>query len=186
MRKQYLMFVAILMAPVFAFAQLPPTNESTGKYTFMNTVQAEKLKASEIIDVVKKYGTNETNTTGKEKKWEVAESESDMILFNASMTVSYPGTKGGTNLNGTVSFTVRIDAKDGKYRYIITDFEHSEPRGSGGKLELDKAECGTSRMLPASWKKIKTLTTNQINDLVTDIKRIVREYENDPARNDDW
>lgn len=186
MKKQYAALLAVLIAPVLAFAQLPPTDEATGKYTFMDKVMAEKLKAKEIVEVVTKYGKDETNATGKEQKWEIAETEADMVKFNAKMTVSYPGTKGGTNLEGTISFTVRVDAKDGKYRYIITDFEHSEAHGSGGKLELVSAECGTSRMAPASWKKIKGLVTTQTNAIVEDIKRIVREYENDPARNDDW
>lgn len=186
MRKHYYTILACIIAPVLAFAQLPPKDDGTGKYTFQGVVQASKLSASEVLECVTKYGKNETNTTGKENTWEVEESSGSMIKFKCTMTVTYPGTKGGTSLKGQIAFSVRVDAKEGKFRYIITDFVHSEARGSGGKLELSTPECGSTKLSPTSWKKIKGLTTTQINKLIVDIKRIVKEFENDPARNDDW
>lgn len=177
-------FMLILCASL-TFAQLPPKDANTGKYTYLNTVQATKLTAAEITERTKTWGTDEANSSGK-KKWTILESNGTMVKFDGYVSVSYPGTKGGTNLTGKVKFTFRVDAKEGKFRYIVTDFKHEEPRGSGGKLEEEVPVCGTNRLLPKSWASIKRQANAKSLKVIDDLKRVIREFENDPARNDDW
>lgn len=189
MRKSLYVFLAItLLSHVVAFATLPPISDATGKYTYIQTKGpgvADKLTADEILKKCKEWGKNKGYT-------EEATDKAGRVIFNGSFKVTYTGTKGGTNLTGKVTFKMTIDCKENKYRVIMTDFVHEEPRGSGGELEAKSPACGSSKMKPTSWTAIKNLTNSKSLDILNgkDEKKglsdVIKKHNNDPARNDDW
>ena len=162
-------------------AQDLPINDQTNLVTFMEVVEADKLDAQELYDILKEWG--------KAKNYEIVEDkEGEDVQFVGYLNVSHPGLRGGDVDEGRVKFTLLFNAKEGKYRYIITDFVH-EGKGkepSGGPLEETTPKCGKVAMSGRGWVTIKNNTKSQIEALIEDFKQKVLEVENDPANNSDW
>ena len=86
--------------------------------------------------------------------------------------------------NSVVNFTFKIQVKNGKYRYWLTDFVHvSNQQGfSGGSLEDDKPDCGTFNMMKKGWEQVKEQTDAKIKLLIVDLKREMTQKTN----NNNW
>jgi hypothetical protein len=96
---------------------------------------------------------------------------------------------GSTIEKGQVTFTASIFVKDGKYRYIFTDFVHVgdvKTKASGGKLENVNPDCGSTKMSSKSWVLIKNKTASNATILTNDLKRVEKEFQNNPANKSDW
>ena len=70
---------------------------------------------------------------------------------------------------GFVRFTLKIQVKDGRYKYTFSDFNHEayeRNMGSGGDLTNKKPACGTFVMTKGYWRQIKTYTDEQVVSLI--------------------
>ncbi len=164
-----------------AFAQNLPVDAGTGKITYLEVVDATGVKPADLTKVVKDWATKQGFT--------IKEEAGDKLVYNASTTVDYPSVNGSTTEKSAVTFTLSVFIKDGKYRYIATDFFHVgdlKTKASGGKLENVTPECGATKMTSKSWVMIKNKTNANILALTADLKRVVKEYQNDPANKSDW
>lgn len=159
-----------------------PIDQNTGKATFIRVVDAQSLSAKKLYQLTKEWA---------ESKGYVAEEDvtADKLVYKASTKVYYPSPNGGgTTDEGVVHFSFSGFFKDGKYRLIVTDFVH-EGEGKlpdGGKLELQTPECGKIKMSGRGWVTIKNKTRENVEELIADIERVIKEVENDPANNDNW
>lgn len=164
-----------------AFAQSLPVDAGTGKITYLEVVDATGVKPADLTKVVKDWATKQGFT--------VKEETADKLVYNASTTVDYPGVNGSTTEKSPVTFTLSVFIKDGKYRYIATDFFHvgdAKSKASGGKLENVTPECGATKMTSKSWVMIKNKTNSNLVALTADLKRVTKEFQNDPANKSDW
>jgi hypothetical protein len=77
---------------------------------------------------------------------------------------------------GTVSHSLTIYCKDGRYKYVLTNLreETTDMRptgtGSGGAFENEKPACGTLHMFTGAWNTIKRHTDEDVQDLVARLK----------------
>jgi len=158
-----------------------PVDAKTGKVTFVKVVEAEGLTGKQLFDLTKSWGESQGFSVLEEK-------EGSTIKFNASIKVYYPGPKSGPTENGTVTFTLFVGCKDGKYRYVLTDFVHTGEKRStnGGKLEASKPACGMVTMSSRGWVTIKNETKKKTDKLLADLVREIKEDQNDPEKNEDW
>ncbi len=158
-----------------------PVNDKTGKVTFMDVVSADGLSSAELFKIGK--------AVGEASGWTVLEEEAGgKVKFQASKEISYASATSG-NETGIVSYTYTFFAKEGKYRYIFTDFVHKQKGGrhnDGGKLENDGPDCGKMKMKGSSWAMIKTKTHRAVEASITDLKKKVKEVQNDPEKDDNW
>lgn len=164
-----------------SFAQNLPIDAGTGKITYLEVVDATGVKPTDLIKVVKEWSTKQGFT--------IKEETADKLVYNAFTTVEYPNVNGSANEKSPVTFTLSVFIKDGKYRYIATDFFHvgdAKSKVSGGKLENVTPECGATKMTSKSWVFIKTKTGSNMTALTNDLKRVVTEFQNDPANKSDW
>ena len=177
--KHYLLLVFTLFSFTLINAQNFPIDEGTGKITYMETVSCGSLAASEIYTTTKDWAKEQNlNTTTDEAN--------KKLVYSGTFTVSYRPSKSTSNEEGTVSYTLHIGAKDGKYRYILVDLVHKGASGDGGKLENAKPDCGTTVINNNSWSKIKQQAHAQANKLIESLNKKIKEVQNDPTKNDDW
>ena len=163
------------------FAQNLPVDAGTGKITYLEVVDASGVKPVDLLKVVKEWATKQGFTLKEETV--------DKLVYNASANVDYPNINGSATEKSAVTFTLSVFIKDGKYRYIATDFVHVgdvKVKASGGKLENVSPDCGATKMTSKSWVLIKTKTNSNLLTLTSDLKRVVKEFQNDPANKSDW
>jgi hypothetical protein len=163
------------------FAQNLPVDAGTGKITYLEVVDASGVKPVDLLKVVKEWATKQGFT--------LKEETADKLVYNASANVDYPNINGSATEKSAVTFTLSVFIKDGKYRYIATDFVHVgdvKVKASGGKLENVSPDCGATKMTSKSWVLIKTKTNSNLLTLTSDLKRVVKEFQNDPANKSDW
>ncbi len=182
MKKLSLLFAFFLLVKFVNAQNELPINEQTGKVTFLKVVDAEGLSAKKLYQLTKEWAESKGFTLQEEVV-------ADEVVYKASTKVYYPSADGGgTTDEGIVHFSFSGFFKDGKYRLIVTDFTH-EGDGKlpdGGKLENQTPECGKIKMSGRGWVTIKNKTRENIEELIADIQRVIKEVENDPANNDDW
>lgn len=179
MKKLVLGVIALSLAMIVNAQELP-VNEETGKVTWINVAEAGNVKAKESYDVIKKWAEGNKNLI-------ISEDEAgSKLFFKGRHAVSYPAVTGGISNDGTVEFVLQFFFKEGKYRYIVTDFVHSGKYGNGGKLENVKPEDGYSRVSERAWNMIRNQTYDKSTAMITDFTKKVTEFQNDPARSDDW
>lgn len=162
-------------------AQDLPKNEKTGKITYMGVKDAEGVSPADVLKEAKKWATSNNGWTEKS-------ATADEVMYDVSLPLFYPSPTGGKEHEGVVKFTFSVFVKDGRYRYIVTDFVHKgKIKGyDGGRLEEVSPECGKSKLSGRGWVTIKNNTNKKVNDLVSELNRTIKEFKNDPANNDDW
>ena len=180
--KQLLISILMLLGIISnSIAQNLPIDAGTGKITYLEVVDATGVKPTDLTKVVKEWATKQGFT--------LKEEAADKLVYDASIAVDYPNINGSSTEKSLVTFSLSLFIKDGKYRYIATDFFHVgdlKVKASGGKLENVTPECGATKMTSKSWVLIKNTTNSKVIVLTDDLKRVVKEYQNDPANKSDW
>jgi len=84
----------------------------------------------------------------------------------------FTGSSGRNLYAGIVEFSLELQFKDGKYKYIVSNLIHTafEPEYSGGDLDDNKPDCGTLNISKRQWKKIKDSSENKVMDLINNLK----------------
>lgn len=83
---------------------------------------------------------------------------------------------------GYVNFTITIACKDGRYKYILSDFVHEgtgSKMPSGGNLENTSASTWTNRQ----WNHMKSQIDADIKSMISKIKS---EMNKPSPQNEDW
>ena len=158
-----------------------PLDEKTGKYTFIDKVTAEGMTAADLF--------KETKIWAEAKGYSLSETQAGVKLkFDGKIGVTYVGTNGRDKEEGTTVFAFTVNFKDGRYRIIASDFVHTgKKKGTdGGKLENKAPDCGSKVMTQKTWASVKSSTNSKMKAEIADLKRVIKEYQNDPERNDDW
>lgn len=181
MKKIVLSILIAFGLTAAAFAQNLPVDAGTGKITYLEVVDAAGVSPANLTKVIKEWAAKQGFT--------IKEESGEKLVYNASTMVEYPNINGSANEKSAVTFTLSVFIKDGKYRYIATDFVHVgdvKVKASGGKLENVTPECGATKMTSKSWVMIKNKTNANLVVLTDDLKRVVKEFQNDPANKSDW
>lgn len=73
---------------------------------------------------------------------------------------------------GKILMHIKIEIKDGKYKYTINQVKHIADNGknSGGDITKDIPECGTMFLPDMTWKKIKGEAVKDVYIVIEDIK----------------
>lgn len=76
------------------------------------------------------------------------------------------------DFSGKILMHVKIEVKDGKYKYTINKVRHVADNGknSGGDITKDIAECGSMFLPEMTWKKIKGEAVKYAYIVAEDIK----------------
>jgi hypothetical protein len=93
-----------------------------------------------------------------------------------------------TDVQGTITMHVSIDAKEGKYRYTISKINHNakNPENTGGDVYNEVPKCGSMKLPPELWKRIKSEALRQTGVLANDLKEAMKVSSTKPANADEW
>ncbi|MGB0896757.1 MAG: DUF4468 domain-containing protein [Flavobacteriaceae bacterium] len=171
-----LLFIATLTT---SNAQDLPVDAKSGKITFMKTVDASGMTAQQLYDVAKEWGA--------EKNYSVDEDvPGKKITFKASTEIEYPVNKSSEKTKGTANFKFQLGAKEGKYRYIFTNFEHTGSPEDAGALEDAEPDCTFTKISIRGWTVLKKDTHKKMLILIDELTKKIKAVQNDPTKNDDW
>jgi hypothetical protein len=77
--------------------------------------------------------------------------------------------------NSRIDFTLKIQVKDGRYKYWFNNFIHNsyEESYSGGPLENEKPECGNIVIPKNKWNALKIKFDNDIKLIILSLHQFI-------------
>ncbi|HEX7414944.1 MAG TPA: hypothetical protein VF411_12950 [Bacteroidia bacterium] len=91
-------------------------------------------------------------------------------------------------VEGEITMTITVEAKEGKYRYTINNIKHKATiaESSGGDIYAVVPECGSMKLSDLSWKHIKSGAFADAKMVADDLKAIMAKFSGDAPKKDDW
>lgn len=77
-------------------------------------------------------------------------------------------------IGSRISFTIKIQVKNGRYRYLVNDLSHTSPHGDGGNLENEKPAWGWA-MMKRAWVEIKDNTSIIIPEFIASLNEQMKK-----------
>jgi Domain of unknown function (DUF4468) with TBP-like fold len=114
---------------------------------------------------------------------QMQDKEAGRIIVRGLLEIDGPSSLFTTCGRDNVNFKITIDLKDNKYRIVFEDFTHEGgycnryPNPTGGKLALEKPECGTLSLSKPRWTHIKTHTEKEIRKLLRNYRKSMRQNQ---------
>lgn len=157
-----------------------PVDAQTGRIAFTEVVEVPGATQQQLYSrayewVVKAYNSANNVVQMQDK-------ESGKIIIKGLTRVSANGYPAGT-----VSHTLSIYLKDGRYKYVLTDFSHEAPISSANKMlsvgPLEQPEAALFAMGSGKkyWQEIKKEVGNDARSLVAGFKANMAAKGNDPS-----
>jgi hypothetical protein len=179
--KHFLLIILISFVSMNLAAQDFPIDAETQKYTYMMVDTVNGSTKDQLFNKAKTWGTLHKYTVIKEDK------EKGEYVVQGSFPVKYSAPQPGLNHDGTISWMMSVYSKDGKYKYVLTNFVHSSPKGNGGKLENKEPECGKFTLTLPGWAIVKKEAKIKLEAVVKDLKAAMTKTEsNVKSSGDDW
>ena len=160
-------------------AQDLPVDTKSGKITFMKTVDASGMTSQQLYDIAKEWGAKKNYTVEEDVP-------GSKITFKASAEIEYPVNKSSEKTTGTANFKFQLGAKEGKYRYIFTNFKHTGDPEDAGDLEDAEPDCTFTKISIRGWTVLKKDTHRKMLILIDELTKKITAEQNDPTKNDDW
>lgn len=166
---------------VRAQTEVLPVNNETQKILYTEVIKVtDNSKKDVIYDRAFSWAQN--------NKYRITQMDKGNGVMNCegSFPVTYPGPRVGMNDNGMVKFAVTVNAKDGRYKYDITNFKHEggKGKGNGGPLENKSAECGKFVLPDSGWAKIKKDTAAKMKEVINDMQLSISPAGEAPMKSD--
>ena len=168
-----------LTSLITAQAQDLPVDAKSGKITFMKTVDATGLTAQQLYDIAKEWGGKKNYTVDEDKP-------GAKITFKGTAEIEYPVNKSSGKTTGNANFKFQLGAKEGKYRYIFTDFTHTGDPEDAGALEDAEPDCTFTKISIRGWTVLKKDTHKKMLILIDELTKKITAEQNDPTKSDDW
>lgn len=163
--KYYSLLLLLFKLPFFILAQSFTNNDG---FTITEIIIKDSLPAKELINRAIAWAQKKHPKYEKEN----AVGGTAKIELDAKFKIKPKELNPPHDYTGVISMHVKIEVKDGKYRYTINKVHHTADNGknSGGDITKDIPECGTMLLPDMTWKKIKGEAIRQANVLAEDLK----------------
>ncbi len=92
------------------------------------------------------------------------------------------------DVQGFFSMHVSIEAKEGKYRYTISKLMHvaKNPEYSGGDVYNEVPKCGSMKLPPDLWKRLRGEALRNAAIIITDLKTFMKKSSSEQINPDEW
>lgn len=190
MRKHFFT-VGLLILPFSALtAQDLPIDKESGKVTYTEVVEMPGISKS---DLYLRCATWFAANYGSSKAvLQLSDKEDGKLMGKALTEVAFKNPPMGLRYGGIVNYTITVQVKDDKYRYIVTDLFHDSGSDrditAGGALENAKKPKGTVLRglsgqggFPSQkqWEQIREYTDQKMKDLVDSLKKGMSKSDSD-------
>jgi hypothetical protein len=148
----------------------------TGKAGPMNSAEILKRAVNYVKIETPKYTKGSGVTTGSK-----AECLATFVYKSKELNPQ-------ADADGTFTMHISIDAKDGKYRYTISKINHvaKNPEYTGGDVYSDVPKCGSMKISPELWKKLRSQAFKNATLLTNDLKEAMKISSNVVVNGDEW
>ncbi|HTA61350.1 MAG TPA: hypothetical protein VK835_02795 [Bacteroidia bacterium] len=175
----------------------PPPTETVGKNGKKKTVEAPPAEvapdttsplipapASELIKRAQNWVGDNKSKQYTKSNCAAGKSTVCQISFPYQIKELNPTDK----VEGEITMSVTIDAKEGKYRYTINNIKHKAKvaDASGGDVYATVPECGSMKLTELSWKHIKAAAFADAKIVTDDLKAKMAQDSGDAPKKDDW
>jgi hypothetical protein len=169
MKNPFLHFIILVLfvsisIKIVAQEVVLPHNQETGLIEFTGLVKVDSSLTQQILYT-------------KAKEWfaNSFKSAKDVIQMDDKVAgiIVGKGNFSESKTCGIVNFTMKVQVKDGRYKYWVSNFKHEEhTRGwSGGNLENEKPDCGYYFMAKKVWLKFIPFAVDQhVNYMIQSLK----------------
>jgi hypothetical protein len=185
MQKIYLITSLFAFSTLSAIAQTMPIDPTTNLITYSEVIETPDVSKNELYLRANTWFTR----TFKSAKavLELQDKEAGKLIGNGQLPIFIKVPIVGITDAGTVSATITIMCKDGKYKYAVDNLRHERPYGAnsqmwvnGGSLEQEKPKVGMiGRPSKREWNDIKEGTDLDIKKLVTGLKSAMAKADAD-------
>lgn len=187
--KKSLFCLLFFGATLIAGAQdsLPVNQE--GKIVYEEVVAIEGATKDQLFKQARSW----FKTTYKQ-----ADQDEDVLYLNDSylgelganpyMWMEVSGIGNNTSA-GAILYDFRVEVKEGRFRYKISNLYHEAQRsrlGSGGALENKAPDCGTLNMQQKYWDEIKIKAHENFKKIVASLKEHMAKSPEAGAEDNDW
>ena len=90
---------------------------------------------------------------------------------------------------GAVLYDIKFEAKEGRYKYTITNPYHEAQRsklGAGGALENKEPDCGVLNMQQKYWDEIKMTAHENFTAMINSLKASMTQTISNAKGKEDW
>ena len=178
--KKILFALALVFTTQDVLSQELPINETTGKVTYEDIVKLEGIEKDVLYIRANEWFAKTFKLANA--VIQVQDKEAGKIIGRGSISV--------TNLGydyGVFEFTLSFTAKEGRYKYVITDIRHDKSTatygGTGGAIENEKPDCGTFLMFKKQWKSLKSKADKELKFVSNDLVEYMSRVDNS---DEDW
>ncbi|HAN19607.1 MAG: hypothetical protein A2X13_14795 [Bacteroidetes bacterium GWC2_33_15] len=109
-----IIFILLILVSTLSVAQNP--------YGFEDIIKVDSLSKDEIYDLARIWFT-ETFVSAN-NVLQIQDKEAGQLIGRGSIGYTSATFMANEAVNGNISFLVKIFVKDGRFKYIITDFNH--------------------------------------------------------------
>ncbi len=174
MKKIFTLFTLplLLITSLYAQDDVLPRDE-TGSYAFYEVVHAEGVSADVLLGNARSFLKYYVNKKYRKK---IAVNQASGEATAISSFLVYKRGSLGRNVDGAIEYTIRIEVKDGRYRYYIGHFVFQEyQRNRYGRFEPVSGkqrplEQPYSDLNKGQWEDHKKTVSEKIELLVGEMK----------------
>lgn len=146
---------------------------------------ANPMMPAPVSEVVKRAQNWYNSTNSKFTKSNGVNSGQN-VTCNVAFVFKQKMLNPENDVDGQITMTVLIEAKEGKYRYTIKNIKHIANRKeySGGDVFSQIPACGSMALYDKTWKQIRAQALANAKIVADDLKLLMKS---DPdSKKDDW
>ncbi|MCU0416378.1 MAG: DUF4468 domain-containing protein [Cytophagaceae bacterium] len=159
-------------------AQTLPIDAETQRITWVETVSQDSLTKDQLYDRAKRWLTIYYKNTTFDMDSKAIYTITKTGTFNIALTYDFKYKS-----QNTITYSISISFKDGRYRYKITDVRFY-PVSSGAKAQLN-LETAYSKMTTQNKNETNVQVNKEINTVIADLKAYMLKGEA-PTTEEDW
>jgi hypothetical protein len=169
----------MLFAGLVAHSQINLPKDENGKVVYTNVIKTPELSASKIYSSLKIWLARNYNSLTHILK---VEDEASYTLVVKPIVRVFLKNKWDA---GKFTYTLTLQAKDGKFRYEITDFIHDRVTSGGyscGEIENENSKCANLGIAPKYWDNVRLELHKKMIILSENLDTAI----NSSQSNNDW
>jgi len=169
--KKLLILLSIISTS-FVNAQEFPISEKTGKVSYEGVVKLDSLSSSDIYTRANEWFAITFNSA--KSVIQMNDINSKKIIGKGSTSVLFRSFDGGQFF-----YTISFFAKEGRYKYIITDIYHksslANPNGSGGDITNETPACKKWFLTTKQWTSFREQAETNIKLIIDNLNNYMNE-----------
>lgn len=182
--KKFMMTVTIMVVVIFGlFGQEP--------LTYTEVVQVDSVSQNELYNRAKVWFATAYNSSND--VLQIDNKEGGEFIGKAVLDYIPNVHSGSAQTKGNIKYTIKIFVKEGRYKYIITDFIHDPFGNNFGKSSMglitNEIKCPNPKPFAKNWSNkvwsdIKAQIETNIISLIENLKESM--LKTTESGNDDW